>query len=101
MELAEVVGHLAVLRRFPVRGLGGDPAALRMIRMVVNLAHDLGLAVVAEGVEELAQLVALRELGCGCAQGYLLGRALDPDAAMARLRLEAECLSSGVLALTD
>ena len=50
----------------------GDPSAV--VRSVVQLAHDLGLSVTAEGVEEERQMEILDELGCDHAQGYLLGR---------------------------
>lgn len=52
----------------------GDPAGERMVRMVVDIARDIGLLTVAEGVETHAQLQALRDLGCEQAQGFLLGR---------------------------
>ena len=42
----------------------------------IRLAHDLGMRVVAEGVETAAQLERLREMGCDVVQGYLLGRPL-------------------------
>jgi predicted signal transduction protein with EAL and GGDEF domain len=42
------------------------------------MAHSLGLAVVAEGVECETQLQTLREMGCDEVQGYLLGRPMPP-----------------------
>jgi diguanylate cyclase (GGDEF)-like protein/PAS domain S-box-containing protein len=75
---------LAYLRRFPldtlkidrtfVRGLGSDPDSRSIASAIVELAHALGLEVVAEGVEEHQQLDVLVELGCDRAQGYLFGR---------------------------
>ncbi len=64
---------LKVDRRF-VAGVdaGGPDAAI--VRASIGLARDLDLVVVAEGVETTGQLDALRELGCGLAQGWLLGR---------------------------
>jgi EAL domain-containing protein (putative c-di-GMP-specific phosphodiesterase class I) len=92
------VDALKIDRAF-VSGIGDDPAALRMVRTVINLAHDLGLSVVAEGVETPPQLAALRGLGCAYGQGYLLGRGMEAGAATERMRSEAECLTSGVLRL--
>ncbi len=51
-----------------------DDRQARLLAAVVRLADDIGLPVVAEGVERPAQLEALRRLGCPLVQGYLLGR---------------------------
>jgi len=50
---------------------GGSDRAF--IRMVLDLAANLGLGVVAEGIESPAQLASLRELGCEFGQGFYLG----------------------------
>ncbi len=44
------------------------------MRLVIGAAHSFSLGVVAEGVEEDDQLLALRDAHCDAAQGYLLGR---------------------------
>jgi EAL domain-containing protein (putative c-di-GMP-specific phosphodiesterase class I) len=49
----------------------GDDAAI--VRSVVDLGHNLGLEVVAEGVENRHVLRALQQIGCDYAQGYYLG----------------------------
>jgi len=50
-----------------------------MVRSTINLAHDLGLKVVAEGVEDTACLDFLRSVGCDMVQGYLISRAVPCD----------------------
>jgi diguanylate cyclase (GGDEF)-like protein len=75
---------LVHLKRFPVRalkidqtfvdGLGTEPEDTSIVTAVVSLAHSLGLAAVAEGLETPQQLAALRTVGCDYAQGYLFGR---------------------------
>lgn len=50
-----------------------------MVRSTINLGHELGLRVVAEGVEEARTLELLRSLGCDYAQGYLIGKAMSVD----------------------
>jgi EAL domain-containing protein (putative c-di-GMP-specific phosphodiesterase class I) len=46
---------------------------------MINLAHDLGLLVVAEGVEDLATLQRLKEFGCDLVQGYYVSKPLDQE----------------------
>ncbi len=53
-----------------------DPADMAIIRAIINLGRTLGLRVVAEGVEHLEELKALRCLGCDEVQGYLFSRPL-------------------------
>ncbi len=55
------------------------------MRAIVDLGHNLGLRVVAEGVEDARSLAVLRELGCDTAQGYLVSRPLPPDRLLAWL----------------
>lgn len=75
---------LAYLKRFPVKRLKIDRSFISDIadgrsgniipKVIIDLGHALGLEVLAEGVEDMAQLEILRELGCDEAQGYFLGR---------------------------
>ena len=57
-----------------VRKLGQSEDALTLTRTIVNLGHNLGLQVTAEGVETPAQLAILQSLGCDQIQGYLIAR---------------------------
>jgi len=50
-----------------------DPFSDIILKSVVSLAHDLGMAVVAEGVEEISEAEMLNELGCEFVQGFLYG----------------------------
>jgi diguanylate cyclase (GGDEF)-like protein/PAS domain S-box-containing protein len=63
-----------------VRTLGESDRALTLTRTIVNLGHNLGLQVTAEGVETQAQLDILRSLGCDQIQGYLVARPAPIDA---------------------
>jgi EAL domain-containing protein (putative c-di-GMP-specific phosphodiesterase class I) len=50
-----------------------------IVRSTIDLAHNIGLAVVAEGVEDEATLERLRALGCDLVQGYFLSRPMAAD----------------------
>jgi diguanylate cyclase (GGDEF)-like protein len=77
---------LSYLRRFPfdrikidqsfVRELGKQRDSAAIIRAVIALSHDLGMATTAEGVETREQLRALALAGCTAIQGYLFSRPL-------------------------
>ena len=56
-----------------------DPGAAAIVRTTIDLAHSLGLRLVAEGVETDAHLRELARLGCDLAQGYHLSRPIPPD----------------------
>ncbi len=51
-----------------------------IVRSTIELAHSMGLEVVAEGVESEAALAILREMGCDHGQGYLFCKPLDAAA---------------------
>jgi len=65
--------ELKIDRSF-VSDLGATPRNAIMVRSTIAMAHELGLSVVAEGVEDQACLAALAAMGCDVAQGYLIGR---------------------------
>jgi EAL domain-containing protein (putative c-di-GMP-specific phosphodiesterase class I) len=67
--------------RFFVSGRGDDIADPPIVRTVTTLAKELGLVVVAEGVETAQQAQFLRELGCDVLQGFLFGRPEPSDRA--------------------
>jgi diguanylate cyclase (GGDEF)-like protein/PAS domain S-box-containing protein len=67
------VDELKIDRRF-VSGLGRRAEDDALVRAVLRLAEDLGLEVVAEGVESTEQAATLRGYGCPLAQGYLYAR---------------------------
>jgi len=55
------------------------PSYFTIVKAIINLAHNLGMVVVAEGVETLAQAKALRKQGCEYGQGYLFGEPMDGE----------------------
>jgi EAL domain-containing protein (putative c-di-GMP-specific phosphodiesterase class I) len=87
---------LSYLHQFPVDTLKIDQSFvsrldatsqnLEIVRTIVMLAHNLGMDVIAEGLEMPDQALQLRRLGCEFAQGFPYSRPVDPAAAMALLR---------------
>jgi EAL domain-containing protein (putative c-di-GMP-specific phosphodiesterase class I) len=71
--------QLVKIDRAFVVGLPRSPADQAIVRAVVSLASELGMAVLAEGVETLEQLAHVRRLGCGSVQGFLFSRAVAAD----------------------
>ncbi len=63
-----------------ITNLSADGDIAIIVRSMVDLAHSLGLSVVAEGVENQAAMDLLIEYGCDSAQGYLLGRPAEAEA---------------------
>jgi len=72
-----------------VAGLGHDDASTLLTRTLVQVGHDLGLRVIAEGIEQPGQLDALREMGCGYGQGFLLARPMAASGVEALIRTPA------------
>ncbi|MGE3272259.1 MAG: EAL domain-containing protein, partial [Chloroflexota bacterium] len=86
-------GTLKVDKMF-MRGLGEDTQNTAIVGGVIALARNLGLSVVAEGIETAQQLAHLQALGCDRGQGYYLARPLTPDA-LRRLLAEGGQLLPG------
>ena len=98
---------LSYLHRFPtntlkidrsfVSRMGSDFALAKgaidpteIVRSIVTLSHNLGMDVVAEGVEEASQLSILKGLKCEYAQGYFFSKPVDSQTAAALIRQQAE-----------
>jgi hypothetical protein len=87
---------LAHLSRFPldflkidrsfVRRIENDNDAREIVRSMSSLAHQMGLRVIAEGIENLNQLNLIRSLDCEYGQGYFFSHAVDAEQACALLK---------------
>ena len=91
---------LAYLRKLPVDELkidksfvlnmARDASDMMIVRSTIELAHNMGLTVVAEGVDDEGALDRLRALGCDMVQGFLLSRPLTAEEIAARLATHAQ-----------
>ncbi|MEX2294638.1 MAG: EAL domain-containing protein [Acidimicrobiales bacterium] len=80
---------LTYLREFPIQalkidrvfvdGLGANISDTAIVSSILSLGAELGLSVIAEGIETADQLDRLRRLGCEHGQGYLFARPMPPD----------------------
>lgn len=80
------VNTLKIDRSF-VERIGLDGGNSEITQTIVQLAHHLGIEVVAEGVEKHEQLTQLAAMGCQFGQGYLFSRPLDAEAATAFIQM--------------
>ncbi|MEU3599419.1 EAL domain-containing protein [Streptomyces sp. NPDC006798] len=83
------VSELKIDRSFVAR-LAVDTQDAEIVRCTVDLAHSLGLLVVAEGVEDDETWERLRDLGCDAVQGWLVAAAMPPQETTAWLRARGE-----------
>jgi len=87
---------LTNLRRFPISGIKIDRIFIasmmereddhKIVRTIIDLAHNLGIHCVAEGVETDLQLIELKKLGCDYAQGFLFSRPLESAEALVMIQ---------------
>ncbi len=78
---------LSYLSKFPINGLkidnsfintiNTDNSNLQIVQAIISLSNELGIGVVAEGIEDGAQLDQLKKLGCEFGQGYYLSNPMD------------------------
>ncbi|HEY9764489.1 MAG TPA: EAL domain-containing protein, partial [Trichocoleus sp.] len=79
---------LSYLKKFPlnvlkidrsfVTDLPHDPELMTLVKAIIGMAHELGLRVIAEGIETAEQLALLRAYGCDYGQGHFFSPALRP-----------------------
>jgi diguanylate cyclase (GGDEF)-like protein len=82
---------LAYLKRLPaetlkidksfIKGIGEDLEYTAIVQMIIELAHTLGMEVIAEGVESEVQAEQLKEMECDLGQGFYFSEPLSPEAA--------------------
>ncbi len=93
---------LAYLTRFPFDIIkidrsfmkGNQPQKTTLLRSIVSMAHDLGLAVVTEGVESESDVLHLRQMGCEYVQSFMFGQPAGRDDATQMIREQIEAAAA-------
>lgn len=73
------ITELKIDRSF-IRSLGQSRSKTIIVEAIVRLSDELGFQIVAEGIETHEECARLRDLGCHFGQGFLFGKAIDPEA---------------------
>jgi diguanylate cyclase (GGDEF)-like protein/PAS domain S-box-containing protein len=102
---------LSYLYRFPIDTLkidrsfisqaGADEENSVIVRTIINLAHNLGAEVVAEGVETEGQLQLLKKLHCEYAQGFYFSNPVNAETAEQLIQQEVQSEAPGVRVTMD
>jgi EAL domain-containing protein (putative c-di-GMP-specific phosphodiesterase class I) len=92
------IDELKLDRQFIAPVLRSERAAA-IVQSVIDLAHALGIACVAEGVENEATARWLREAGCDVAQGHYFARPMAAEAL--RERCQLGCSNSAIFPITN
>ncbi|MEO5725267.1 MAG: EAL domain-containing protein, partial [Ilumatobacteraceae bacterium] len=87
--------HALKIDRIFVAGIDENANDRAIARSILQLGAELGLAVVAEGIETVAQCEAAKELGCLIGQGYLFGKPTPADAVPLHLAPLVETIDTG------
>ncbi len=93
---------LAYLTRFPFDIIkidrsfvkGDQPQKATLLRSIVSMAHDLGLAVVTEGVESESDALQLRQMGCEYVQSFMFGQPTSRDEATRMIREQRDAAAA-------
>jgi len=86
--------HIKIDRSFVTDG--ESTMSWSIIDAMLNIAHAMGMNVIAEGIETQTQLDRLAEVGCSFGQGYLYDRAISADHALALLQVPADYALPGL-----
>ncbi len=93
---------LAYLTRFPFDIIkidrsfvkGNQPQKATLLRSIVSMAHDLGLAVVTEGVENESDALQLRQMGCEYVQSFMFGQPTSHDEATRMIKEQLDAAAA-------
>lgn len=75
------INRLKIDRAFVQDMNKGESSSLSLVQSIIALGENLGMATIAEGVEDMSEITRLRELGCNTAQGFYLARPMPEDKA--------------------
>ena len=84
--LQDLPVHMLKIDRSFVQGVAAEGGRAPFVRAIIELAQGLELTVVAEGIEAIGHVAALRKLGCRVGQGFYFAKPLAPAALEAFVR---------------
>lgn len=84
--LKELPAHSIKIDRTFIKDLATDPGSQEIVKATINMAHNLDLEVVAEGLDDERALTYLREWGCDTIQGYYYGKPMPENEFLAYLQ---------------
>jgi EAL domain-containing protein (putative c-di-GMP-specific phosphodiesterase class I) len=64
--------------RYFVMGMTTNERNQKIVKTIINLAHNLGMDVIAEGAETAEHVALLNGMACDCLQGYVFSKPLEP-----------------------
>jgi EAL domain-containing protein (putative c-di-GMP-specific phosphodiesterase class I)/DNA-binding response OmpR family regulator len=88
-QIMELPLDVLKLDRSLIQDIENNQRSRLMVKHLANMAHDLGLEIVAEGVETAPQIELCRELGCDLIQGFAFHRPLDPACFLAAVHADS------------
>lgn len=91
-QIKEIPADILKIDRAFIKDIHENIESHAIIKAILSIAEAVGLNVVAEGIEEEAQIMVLQQLGCREGQGYFYSRPLTPEACekLMKVKLEAD-----------
>lgn len=62
-----------------IKNMEHDPISMELVKTIVALGKNMGMKIIAEGIEELSQAHILKDLGCDCGQGYYFAKPMTEE----------------------
>jgi EAL domain-containing protein (putative c-di-GMP-specific phosphodiesterase class I) len=95
-QIQALGANVLKIDKFFVDSICSNPTAISVVEMLVKLAHEMNMSIVAEGVETEAQVAALIACGVTEGQGYLVSQPVPAPEFLARLDQQSRSTLTGI-----